>query len=356
VIAALVATAIAVAGGSAAASSAPEPLAGIGQRQLAGQRVVAGFEGTRVPGSLKRMIRKGRLAGVVLFADNLPSEDAARTVVGRLRSIPRPRPVGEPLLVMVDQEGGAVKRLPGPPSMSAAAMGRGGAAVARRQGRRTARYLDGFGINVDLAPVLDIAHPGGEIAKTGRGFASRAGRAGTAGGAFAGGLRRGGVAATAKHFPGFGAARANTDDATQVIGLSDRRLRRREERPFERFAARSGELVMLSWAIYPALDPGTPAGLSRRIATRELRKRVGYRGVSVTDAMDAAAVRGIGAPGKRARLAARAGSDLLLFTDVGEARAGTAELVASLRDGSLRRDRFRAAARRVLRLRNSLRD
>lgn len=355
-IAALVATAIAVAGGSTAAVPAADPLADIGERQLAGQRLVAGFEGTRVPGSLKRMIRKGRLAGVVLFADNLPSEGAARAVVSRLRSIPRPRPVGEPLLVMVDQEGGLVKRLPGPPTMSAAAMGRRGASVARRQGRRTGRYLRGFEINVDLAPVLDIGHPGGEIAKTGRGFSARAGRVAAVGGAFAGGLGRGAVAATAKHFPGFGAARANTDDATQVIDLSKRRLRRREELPFERFAARGGELVMLSWAIYPALDPGTPAGLSRRIATRELRKRVGFRGVSITDAMDAAAVRGIGGPGKRARLAARAGSDLLLFAEIGDAQAAADELVESVRDGSLRRDRFRAAARRVLRLRGSLRD
>jgi beta-N-acetylhexosaminidase len=346
---------IVAAGGAVAGAQAPDPLRGIGDRQLAGQRVVAGFEGTRVPGSLKRMIRKGRLAGVVLFADNLPTEAAARTVVDELRSIRRPRPVGEPLLVMVDQEGGLVKRLPGPPTMSASAMGGRGPAASRRQGRRTGRYLRGFGINVDLAPVLDIGHPGGEIAATGRAFGSRAGRVRAAGNAFAAGLERAGTAATAKHFPGFGAAAANTDDATQTIGLGRRALRRREERPFERFAARRRGMVMLSWAIYPALDPGTPAGLSRRIATKELRRRLGFRGPSITDAMDAAAVAPIGGPRELARRAARAGSDLLLFTSVDAARAATGGLLRSLRNGSLPEGRFRASARRTLRLRGWLR-
>lgn len=359
-IATLLAIAAAFAGGPASVelggAATRVSLAGTGDRQLAGQRIVAGFQGTSVPGELERMIRRGRLAGVVLFSSNVPSDAAARRLVGRLRSIPRPRPVGEPLLVMVDQEGGAVKRLPGPPSMSAASMGARGVGAARRQGARTGRYLEGFGINVDLAPVLDIGHPGGEIAATGRAFGSGADRVRRVGNAFAAGLERADVAATAKHFPGFGAARANTDDSAQTISLSKRKLRRHEERPFERFAARRNRLVMLSWAIYPALDPGTPAGLSGRIATRELRRRIGFRGVSITDAMSAAAVSGLGGPGKLARRAARAGSDLLLFTSVGDARAATGELVDSLRDGSLRRSRFKAAVRRTLRLRASLRD
>ena len=353
--------AVAAAIAAIAAGSTPTPperppsLEGAGTRQIAGQRVVAGFGGTHVPADLERMIRKGRLAGVVLFGDNLPSESAARRVVRRLRSIPRPQPVGEPLLVMVDQEGGAVKRLPGPPSLSAAQMGVRGAGEARRQGRRTGRYLSEFGINLDLAPVLDIGHGGGEIASTGRAFGSRRGRVTRVGNAFADGLAGRTVAAAAKHFPGFGAAGANTDDGRQTIALSKRRVRRTEEAPFRRFAANHGDVVMLSWAEYPALDPGTPAGLSRRIATCELRRRAGFRGVSITDAMDAAAVSGVGGPGKLGRRAARAGADLLLYTSVGDARAATGELVESLRDGSLDRGRFRAAARRVLRLRGSLR-
>jgi beta-N-acetylhexosaminidase len=81
--------------------------------QLVGQRIV----------DLERRIRRGRIAGVVLFSDNVGSRAGVRRLVRRLQSIPRPSGLDQPLLVMVDQEGGLVKRLPGPPTLSAARMG-----------------------------------------------------------------------------------------------------------------------------------------------------------------------------------------------------------------------------------------
>jgi beta-N-acetylhexosaminidase len=172
--------------------------------QLAGERIVTGFEGTAVPARLASELRAGLVAGVILFEDNLPSRRSARRLIAGLQGIRRPPGLRWPLLVMVDQEGGLVKRIAGPPAESAAAMGRRGPAVSRREGARTAASLRGVGFNVDLAPVLDVARPGGFIAETERGFGATAARVAATAIPFARGLEAGGVAAAAKHFPGLG--------------------------------------------------------------------------------------------------------------------------------------------------------
>jgi beta-N-acetylhexosaminidase len=321
--------------------------------QLAGERIVTGFEGTRVPASLARSIRAGEVAGVVLFADNLPDRATARRLTASLQAIRRPASLRDPLLVMVDQEGGQVVRVSGAPTASAAVMGARGAAFSRAQGERTAANLRDLGIRVDLAPVLDVARPGGVIAATERGFGSSATGVAATAIPFAEGLRAGGVAATAKHFPGLGAAAENTDFAVQRIGLSEAILRGVDEVPYRAFAAAGGDLVMLSTAIYPALSP-QPAAFAHAIATAELRGRIGFEGVSITDALETVAVRDFGGPAKAGLAAARAGTDLLLFADPAEAGQARRALVARLRAGRLDRAEFEASVQRVLELRQRL--
>ncbi|MGC1852952.1 MAG: glycoside hydrolase family 3 N-terminal domain-containing protein, partial [Solirubrobacterales bacterium] len=170
---------------------------------------------------------------------------------------------------------------------------------------------------------------------------------------FAEGLQAGGVAATGKHFPGLGAARLNTDDAAQRIGLQSGTLREVDGAPFRRFAQAGGEMVMLSTAIYPALSPH-PAAFSRAIATAELRGRVDFKGVSITDALDTAAARAFGDTAEVARAAASAGTDLLLYTDPREAARAYRTLMSGLRSGTFARAAFEQSAGRVLRLRHRL--
>lgn len=322
-------------------------------RQLAGERIVAGLSGTDVSPPLRAAIHSGSLAGVVLFAANFPSRDVGRRLIARLQAIRRPPALREPLLIMVDQEGGEVKRVDGAPSTSARQMGARGAAFSREQGRLTARNLRDLGVNVDLAPVLDVARPGGVIAETERGFGATAPRVTATAVPFAEALQHGGVAATAKHFPGLGAAPENTDFAVQRIGLPKTRLRAVDEAPYPAFVAAGGEIVMLSTAIYPALSPD-PAAFSRSIASGELRDRLGFEGVSITDALESVAVRAYGSPAKAGVAAVRAGTDLLLFTDLGSAEAAARALAAKLRAGALRRGEFEASAQRVLDLRGEL--
>jgi beta-N-acetylhexosaminidase len=321
--------------------------------RLAGERIVVGLSGTDIPMAVERAIGEGRVAGTVLFADNFPSREAGRRLISRLQAIRRPPALRDPLLVMVDQEGGLVKRVGGAPSVAAAEMGERGSAFSREQGRRTAANLRDLGVNVDLAPVLDVARAGGTIAATERGFGATAEEVAATAVPFAAGLQRGGVAATAKHFPGLGAAPENTDFAVQRIGLSKHALRAVDEAPYGAFSAAGGDMVMLSTAIYPALSPD-PAAFSRAIATGELRTRLGFDGVSITDALNTVAVRDFGGPAKAGVAAARAGSDLLLFPDLPSAAQAWRALVARLRAAALEREEFEASAQRVLDLRREL--
>ena len=334
-------------------SPPPSVVSQLSASQLAGERIVLGFSGTRVPARVGQMIRTGRVAGVILFEENLPSRDLGRRLIRRLQAIPRPAGLRDPLLVMTDQEGGLVKRIGGAPSVSAQAMGARGPTFSRDQGGRTAANLRDLGVNVDLAPVLDVPRPGGTIAETDRGFGSSAASVAATAVPFAAGLQGGGVAATGKHFPGLGSARINTDDAVQRIGLSQRTLRDVDEAPYRRFAASGGEMVMLSTAIYPAFSP-QPAAFSGAIASGELRGRLGFEGVSITDALDTVAVRAFGGTVKVATAAARAGADLLLYTDPAEAARAQHALLRGLRAGALLRAAFEESASRVLHLRHRL--
>ncbi len=306
-----------------------------------------------MPAPLRRMIRHGELAGVILFEANLPNRAAARRLSAEIESIRRPAGLRDPLLVMVDQEGGLVKRLSGAPSASAAQMGRSGAEFSRRQGRATAANLRSAGINVDLAPVLDVARPGGTIAETERGFGSSPAQVTATALPFAQGLGAGGIATTAKHFPGLGAAAENTDFAVQRINLPKRTLRAVDEQPYRDYVAQGGELVMLSTAIYPAFS-SRPAAFARQIATGELRGRIGFHGVSITDALESVAVRSFGGPAEAATAAVEAGTDLLLFADYRAAASAHEAMLRGLRARGLQRPAFEASAGRVLRLRHRL--
>jgi len=339
--------------GDGAGPPRPSVAETLSPKHLAGQRIIAGLPGTSISPALREAIKEGRLAGIVLFAENIPSRAAVRRLITRLQAIPRPPKLRGPLLIMVDQEGGLVKRVSGAPTASAQEMGARGAAFSARQGRRTAANLRDLGINVDLAPVLDVGRPGGVIAETERSFGSTAARVSATAVPFARALQAGGVVATGKHFPGFGAARGNTDFSVEEIDLSRRELRAVDEKPYSAFEEAGGRMVMLSTAIYPAFS-NDPAAFTRSVATGELRNRLGFGGVTVTDALETPAVEAFGGTAKVAVAGARAGADLLLFARLGPAERAWRALVGKLHAGALRRPKFEASVQRVLDLRADL--
>ena len=330
------------------------------QGQLAGQRVIYSYRGLTPPPSLLRLIRRGEAAGVIFFAGNMAGPGQLAAVARELQqaNLSRANPVHAPLLLMTDQEGGDVRRLPGPPAQSEKQIGQS-AGPARLAGAGAAANLRAAGLNVNLAPVLDVYRsPGGFIGQYGRSYSSNPRRVAGLGAGFITAQQAGGVAATAKHFPGLGAAtRAqDTDLGPVTLTVSRAELRGVDELPYRAAIAAGVKLVMVSWAVYPALDPARPAGLSPVIVQGELRQRLGFRGVTITDALGAGALAAFGGPGHRGRLAALAGMDLLLcaghrVTEGEQARAG---LAAGYRTGQLSLAAARAAVGRILAVRAGL--
>jgi beta-N-acetylhexosaminidase len=335
--------------------------AGLSHLQLAGQRVIVSYPGLTPPASLLAGISNGQVAGVIFFGENIASETQIARVTARLRQAQARSPVKVPLLLMTDQEGGLVRRLPGQPAASEKQIGHSAHPVtaAAAAGTGAGRNLAGVGMNVNLAPVLDVYYKTGNFDdQYQRSYSSDPAVVAECGRAFITAQQQAGVAAAAKHFPGLGSAARNQDTDTGPVTLkvSLARLRTFDEVPYRAAVAARVKLVMVSWAVYPALDARLPAGLSPVVIRQELRGRHGFAGVTVTDALEAGALRAFGATGQRAVAAAGAGMDLILCSarDASQGEAATAALASALARGQLDPAAFNAAVNRVTALRASL--
>ena len=365
------------AAGSAAAKSAIEgsgkvrPATGkaalppLSPTQLAGQRVIYSYTGLTPPANLLRWIRAGKVAGVIFFSGNISSQAQLAAVAAELdrANASQKNPLRHyPLLLMTDQEGGLVRRLPGAPEESEKQIGEVAhpAVAARAAGRGAGQNLTGAGLNVNLAPVLDVYRtPGDFDDQFGRSYSTNPHKVSYLGADFIKAQQATGVAATAKHFPGLGAAATaqNTDEEPVTLNVPLATLRGTDEYPY-RAAIRAGvKLVMVSWAVYPALDPGRPAGLSPAIVDGELRQRLGFTGVTITDALEAGALKAYGTTRHRATMAAGAGMDLILCSGQrpGQGYQARIALAKNYRHGGPDQAAFRAAVQRILALRASLR-
>jgi beta-N-acetylhexosaminidase len=352
------------AAGGHPSSTAPSPsTAGtaLTARQLAGERVIWSYSGLTPPDSLLTAIGKGEVAGVIFFSDNVSSLAQVHRVADRLQAAAMKSPLARPLLLLTDQEGGEIRRLPGEPHLSAKQIGQASdpTAAAKAAGTGAAVTLTKAGLNVNLAPVLDVYRSAGDLMdQYGRSYSSDANQVAKLGSAFVTAQAAGGVLATAKHFPGLGPAGAdqNTDEVPVTLDTSAAQLRSIDEKPYRQAISAGVPLVMASWAIYPALDARRPAGMSPTIISGELRGRLGFHGVTMTDAMEAGALTSYGDTKHRAVAAAAAGMDLLLCSgrDPKQGADAVTALAAGYRDGSLDRSDFTAAADRVTALRDRL--
>ena len=234
--------------------------------QLAGQRVIYSYRGLNPPPALLALIRQGEVAGVIFFTQNIGSSGHLAAVAQELQQAndAPANPVHEPLLLMTDQEGGRVRRLPGAPALSEEQIGQSAAPVrqARLAGAGAAATLNAAGLDVNLAPVLDVYRsPDGFIGTWGRSYSKNASQAARLGAAFIRAQQAAGVLAAGKHFPGLGAATRSqdTDNVPVTLDVPAATLRAKDELPYRAAIAAGLRMVMLSWAVYPALDPARPA-------------------------------------------------------------------------------------------------
>jgi beta-N-acetylhexosaminidase len=172
------------------------------------------------------------------------------------------------------------------------------------------------------------------------------------------GLRDARVAATAKHFPGLGAATTsqNTDTGPVTLTQSLTQLRNVDEYPYQAAIAAGVKLIMVSWAVYTALDSANPAGFSSTVVKSELRSRLGFTGVTCTDALEAGAISSSLTTSQRAVKAATAGMDLILCSarSTSQGDSAATALANAYGAGTLPSADFNAAVNRVTALRNAL--
>jgi beta-N-acetylhexosaminidase len=336
---------------------------GLSPRQLAGQRVIYSYSGLNPPASLISLIQNGEAAGVIFFGQNIASRTQIAAVIKRLEQAdasPR-NPVRAPLLLMTDQEGGEVRRLPGQPVLSEKQIGAKPLAQAKtlatQAGQGAAANLRGVGMNVNLAPVLDVYRKAGDFDdQFRRSYSKNPAVVSVLGVNMIKAQQAGGVAATAKHFPGLGAATANqdTDVGPVTLNLSLATIRSVDEAPFQAAIRAGVRLIMTSWAVYPSIQ-ALPAGLSPKVVQGELRNRLRFTGVTITDALEAGALKAYGGTQNRALLAAKAGMDLILCSaqNVTQGQQALGALASAYSNGTLNRTAFLASVNRVIALRQA---
>ena len=331
--------------------------------QKVGQRVIWSYPGLTPPQALLDAIRAGLVGGVIFFGENINRRDRSQiqAVTRELAQAQADGGIGYPLLLMTDQEGGIVQRLPGPPGISEKQIGASADPVGTAQsaGTGAAQNLLDAGMNCNLAPVLDVYRQAGNFDdRFGRSYSMDPVVCGECGAASIAAQQNLGVVTTAKHFPGLGAAtRAqNTDLGTVTLDLSLSELRAIDELPFTYAIDADVDMVMTSWATYPALDPDLPSGLSPRTLHGELRGRLKFGGVTITDAIEAGALQSFGDTGERAVAAAAAGMDIVLCSarDVSQGQDAVDALQAALAAGQLAPGEATHALERVLALRGQL--
>jgi beta-N-acetylhexosaminidase len=336
-----------------AATPAPEEVARKVSEELPltqqiGRLVVLRFAGTSAPGYVRRVLSEGRAAGAILFRDNLTGPDQAKALARRLR-----QGAAGPPLIMVDQEGGEIRILPwAPPAASQPQQAAAGTVEADAEA--AARALRTTGINVSLAPVGDVPSVDG-AALAGRAFSSDFQAAAEAMAESVRGWRAGGVAPTAKHFPGIGGAVTNTDDGSATIERSAEEIRSEDLVPFRAAIEAGVPLVMAGHALYPALDGERIASQSQPIIDGLLRDELGFDGVVITDSTEAAAVQAVTGVQEAAVRNIRAGVDIVLTTGRGSYVQVYRALLAEARRDPAFRGRVKKSAARVVALQRSLR-
>jgi beta-N-acetylhexosaminidase len=256
---------------------------------LCGRRLMVGFEGSEFHEALAAQIERLKIGGVILFSRNIPSLRVLKRFCRDARKFAESRNLS-PFLIAVDQEGGRVSRIPPPFPQSPGNPAVTDAKTAFSRAVKTAEALRDSGINLNLAPVLDVAVDPETSVMRDRSFGSDPERTAAMGSAVIDAHQKRGVLSCAKHFPGIGRTVVDSHKDLPVMeaGLDD--LLEVELPPFQTAIAAGVPLVMLSHIHYPNLDPDRPASLSPAIANTLLRDRLCFPGVTITDDIDMGAL------------------------------------------------------------------
>ncbi len=261
----------------------------LSEGQSAGQRMMVGFTGTAFNDELRYAIDTLQVGGLILFSRNIVSQEQVRRLCEDAQAYAR-QSGQPPLFIAIDQEGGVVARLkppftqfPGNPAMV-------DVQDAIDFAQITARELQSIGVNMNMAPVLDVAPEAVPSVMSRRVFTGDARRVALMGVTVIDHLQAHGIIAVGKHFPGIGRTVLDSHEDLPELDIEPETLFASDLIPFQAAADADVGGIMLSHIRYPRLDSVWPASLSPAIAHDLLRGRLGFEGLVLTDDLDMGAI------------------------------------------------------------------
>ena len=317
-------------------------------RSDVGQLLIMGFDGVEPSARLRKMLSALQPGGVILFARNVREPRQTWELLRECQ-----RAVDTPLYTCVDMEGGTVDRLKNiiaPAPAAADVFASGSRELFQKHGYVIGRECATLGFNVDFAPVFDLALPPSRSVMTSRTVSADPEETIVYAREFLRGLKDAHVLGCGKHFPGLGEANLDTHKELPAIDKPWKRLWAEDLRPY-RALRREMPFVMVAHAAYPAVTrEETPASLSKKWMTDILRKKIGYRGLIISDDLEMGGVLAAASIGDAAVRTIEAGADIYLVCHREEAiwETYTAVLTRAESDAKFAR-RVRESARRVRR-------
>lgn len=320
-----------------------------------GQLLIIGISNDKVDKDLVEHLNKVKPGGIILFKKNISSEHKLLDFNSEIQ-----RHVKAPLFIAVDQEGGTVTRIKTVPRLpSARWIGSvGDANLTKRLGKSLGKILRAHGINMNLAPVLDVSDKNTNTFLGSRSYSDNPEVVANIGTAFSAGLLSAGVLPTAKHFPGLGSIKGDLHDHAVENSASYKEMQLSHLAPFRKFSALSTSALMLSHASYPALDSSNkPATFSSLISKNILRNDLGYNGLVVTDDLMMGGARGTSSFEDNLSAALNSGADLLLFawSKKSQLRAKRA-LLSAVKSGKINMNTLDEKVFRIIKTKQQLAD
>jgi beta-N-acetylhexosaminidase len=319
--------------------------------QKIGQLFVVGFQGRSPDVETRALLDAIHPGGFILFQRNIESFDQIYDLTSELREMS-----AIPPLLAIDHEGGRIDRLKHLFTImpSIAELADAGTAQLRAGARIIAAELEATGFNLDFAPVVDLRMPGSIF--TERCMASEPGEVARLAVAFIEELSKRRIFTCAKHFPGLGAANADPHFALPRIERTKRQLQQEDAAPFVKLFQHA-DMLMISHAYYHGFgdEKPTPASLSPRIVDGFLRKKLGYKGLTITDDLTMGAVTGVGLTPELFLRALEAGNDLLLFSQTTPLlQRAFKTILAAARKSAVLRQRVDESVERILALKGRI--
>ena len=276
-----------------------------------GQLLIAGFDGTEMSSALFAFLTEIQPAGVILFARNIESAVQTHKLLSDCRAC-----VATPMFLCVDMEGGRVDRLKdaiAPAPSAGEVFNAGDRRLFRQHGKVIGEACRLLGFNTDFAPVLDLGLEASKTVLGSRAVSADPSETVAYARAFLAGLRSVGMLGAGKHFPGLGEANLDTHHELPSVKKSWKKLWAEDLFPY-RALRRELPLVMVGHAAYPSVTrENGPASLSKKWITDVLRKKIGYRGLVVSDDLEMGGVLKAGTMEEVAVGHIRAGGDLCLI-------------------------------------------